>query len=297
MEIKQYEAMLSDAEARLKRLRALYDQWFAGVERIEPQQQKRDFETMLTTLRREQPRNTALRFRFNQVIQRYTTYTTYWRRIARQIEDGTYKRDVIRARRLTEALPPSDPPPPRQDSYEIDVDMDFDRAIDDGLDAALTGGASSRPPAARPAQRPMPPISPFAMPDERTANAEPARSFPAPPLPRVPGAPPIPIGAKRPPPPPPGALRSAAPPGAARPPGAGAGHNAPGIADDQMQRIYQRYVDARRQNQERTDVKFESVAKSVRDMMPKLMQKHAGKNIDFEVVVRDGKVALKPVAK
>jgi hypothetical protein len=35
----------------------------------------------------------------------------------------------------------------------------------------------------------------------------------------------------------------------------------------------------------------------VRDMMPKLAQKHAGKRIDFEVVVKDGKVALKPVAR
>jgi hypothetical protein len=32
-------------------------------------------------------------------------------------------------------------------------------------------------------------------------------------------------------------------------------------------------------------------------MMPKLEQKHAGKKIDFEVVVKDGRVALKPVAK
>jgi hypothetical protein len=64
-----------------------------------------------------------------------------------------------------------------------------------------------------------------------------------------------------------------------------------------MRKIYERYVEARRQNQESTTVKFESVASSVRGMMPKLMQKHAGKNIDFEIVVKDGKVALKPVAR
>lgn len=64
-----------------------------------------------------------------------------------------------------------------------------------------------------------------------------------------------------------------------------------------MRKIYERYVEARRQNQEGTNVKFESVATSVRGMMPKLMQKHAGKNIDFEIVVKDGKVALKPVAR
>lgn len=74
--------------------------------------------------------------------------------------------------------------------------------------------------------------------------------------------------------------------------------NGGGLSDAQIQSIYQRYVDARRQNKERTDnVKIETVAKTVRQMLPKLTQKHAGKQIDFEVVVKDGRVALKPVAK
>ena len=73
---------------------------------------------------------------------------------------------------------------------------------------------------------------------------------------------------------------------------------ASGLTDDQIASLYQRYLAARRDNRERTDnVKLESLAKTVRDMMPKLSQKHAGKQIDFDVVVRDGKVALKPVAK
>jgi hypothetical protein len=95
------------------------------------------------------------------------------------------------------------------------------------------------------------------------------------------------------------AQRAAKPAKASQPPSAaakaGANH---GVSDDQIQGIYMRYLDARRQNQERTDnVKLETVAKTVRDMLPKLAQKHAGKRIDFEVVVKDGRVALKPVAK
>jgi hypothetical protein len=71
-----------------------------------------------------------------------------------------------------------------------------------------------------------------------------------------------------------------------------------GMSEDQIQRIYQRYVEARRQNSERTDnVRLETVAKTVRDQLPKLAEKHAGKSIDFEVVLKDGRVALKPVAK
>jgi hypothetical protein len=297
MDAKQYEALVADAEMRLKRLRALYDQWFAGIERIEPNQQRKELDTVLNTLKREQVRNTALRFRMQQIVQRYTTYNTYWRRISRQIEEGTYKRDVIRARRLVDVMPSSVPPPPRTDARDEAkesasangkdsapaadaVDVEIDHAVDSVLGAFGPGTARLSP-------RPPPLVSPMALPNPPN-KLEPARSFPAP----APGAvrpPPPPAAAiKRPPPPPPAA--------AMRPP-AVASKSADGIGEDQMQRIYQKYVEARRANQERTDVKFESVASSVRGMMPKLLQKHAGKSIDFEVIVRDGKVALKPVAK
>ena len=61
-----------------------------------------------------------------------------------------------------------------------------------------------------------------------------------------------------------------------------------------MRAIYSRYVDARRQNNERTDVRYEVLAESVKKMMPKLREKHAGKAIDFEIVLQNGKVGLKP---
>lgn len=43
-------------------------------------------------------RNTALRFRFTMMQQRYNTYQTYWMRTCRQIEEGTYRRHVQRMR-------------------------------------------------------------------------------------------------------------------------------------------------------------------------------------------------------
>ena len=48
-------------------------------------------------LRREQLRNTALRFRFTTLLQRYNTLQQYWARTTREIENGTYRRDVRRA--------------------------------------------------------------------------------------------------------------------------------------------------------------------------------------------------------
>jgi hypothetical protein len=70
------------------------------------------------------------------------------------------------------------------------------------------------------------------------------------------------------------------------------------LSNDDVQRIYKQYVDARKQNSERVDnVKLDSIEKTLRGMLPQLEKKHAGKKIDFEVVVKDGKVALKPIAR
>ena len=83
--------------------------------------------------------------------------------------------------------------------------------------------------------------------------------------------------------------RKPAPPIAAR---------AKGPGDARMRQIYDSYVDAKRKNNERTDkIDYETVAKSLKKMVPKLDRKHKGKRIDFKVVVKDGKVGIKPVVK
>src|SRR5215510_1644135 len=99
MDPKQFDAMLSDAETRLRRLKVLYDQYFMGIERMEPALPKKELEDLLAKLKREQVNNTAARFRLQQIVQRHVTFMTYWRRIARQIEEGTFKRDLVRARK------------------------------------------------------------------------------------------------------------------------------------------------------------------------------------------------------
>ena len=72
----------------------------------------------------------------------------------------------------------------------------------------------------------------------------------------------------------------------------------PGGGDAHMRKLYEKYVAARRRNGERVDnLKYETLAKRVAQMRPKLEKKHKGKKIDFEVVVKDGRVGLKPVAK
>lgn len=42
---------------------------------------------------------------------------------------------------------------------------------------------------------------------------------------------------------------------------------------------------------------YEKLAQRIKTMEPELKKKHGGKAIDFEVVVKDGRVGLKPVPK
>src|ERR1700759_5563133 len=95
MEQAEIEMRVGGPEPRVARLRALYDQYFMGIEKLEPTVPKKDVERRFQQLRKEQIRNTALRFKFQTIMQRYNTYQTYWMRICRQTREGTYRGHVM----------------------------------------------------------------------------------------------------------------------------------------------------------------------------------------------------------
>src|SRR5262245_14156392 len=91
------DVALEELEARLERLRALYEQYFIGIEKIEPSVPRKDIDRRIHALRTVQIRNTAKRFKLQNIIQRYNTFQQYWLRVCREIENGTYHRHVARA--------------------------------------------------------------------------------------------------------------------------------------------------------------------------------------------------------
>ena len=99
MEQVELDTALEELELRLERLRALYEQYFMGLEKIEPAIARKDVDRRIYVLRREKIRNTAKRFKLQTIIQRYNTYQQYWQRICREIENGTYKRHLIKAQK------------------------------------------------------------------------------------------------------------------------------------------------------------------------------------------------------
>ena len=92
------EEELIDFEHKLQRLRIAYDQYFMGSERREPIQLRAELQRFITRYMSSPPRNAALKFRFNALVARFQAFRGMWGRAQREIEAGSYKRNVFRAK-------------------------------------------------------------------------------------------------------------------------------------------------------------------------------------------------------
>ena len=97
MEPSELETNIGELESRVERLRSLYEQYFCGIEKLEPQIPRKDVDRRIHDIRKIQIRNTAMRFKFQTIIQRYSTLQNHWGRVLREIENGTYRRDLVKA--------------------------------------------------------------------------------------------------------------------------------------------------------------------------------------------------------
>jgi hypothetical protein len=93
------EGRIGEIERKLDRLRGLYESFFMGIERTPPNVARRDTNRLILEMQQEPVGNASLRFRFQSILQRWVLMTAYWNRTLREIESGTYRRDVARAQR------------------------------------------------------------------------------------------------------------------------------------------------------------------------------------------------------
>lgn len=73
--------------------------------------------------------------------------------------------------------------------------------------------------------------------------------------------------------------------------------SADAYSDEKMKRLYAVYMKARKRTGDSTAVNYDSLARKVRSQIPALKKKHNAKNIDFKVVLKNGKAILKAVPK
>lgn len=93
------EDLLDQLEKLLERLKVMYEQYFMGIQKMAPAQIHNEVERRLRDLTQISIRNTALRYRFNAMQQKFASYNSYWRRTLREIEQGRYVRSLQRLSR------------------------------------------------------------------------------------------------------------------------------------------------------------------------------------------------------
>lgn len=90
---------LAEMEEELEEIKVKYDMYFIGAERMEPSRRRDDLKRAIERVRNAFTRNAGLRFRIQTLHARYLSYERLWIRSTREKEAGTYRRDLMKARR------------------------------------------------------------------------------------------------------------------------------------------------------------------------------------------------------
>ncbi len=84
-------------EIKIKQLKMEYEQYFMGSRPREPIMTRGEVQKILARYANAPIQNTALRFRFNNLVSRFHAFRRQWDAILKRIEEGTYERQVFRA--------------------------------------------------------------------------------------------------------------------------------------------------------------------------------------------------------
>lgn len=304
----------AELEVELSELKAQYDQYFMGMERLPPTRHHERLKKQVGELRGKFIRQTAAKFRIGQLATKLSTYERLWERTIKEIEAGTYSRDLFKARRHRKEREDKKKDPDAD--FPIDEDLDLsDLEGEDDLQGALAAAAEAVKPGAKPAVAPRPVTCEGKPPTGSVPQVKPPTgSLPQvkpatgsvpqvtkPPtnggMPRITAA--GPIGspsagtpAARP------AVTGSTPafkPGAVKPAGGG---GAGGLTDQKIKAIYDAYVMAKKRCGEDTrSVTLDSVSATLKKQVPELMKQHQARSVEFKVVIKDGKAVLRALPK
>lgn len=162
------EAHLEIMERKFDRLRSMYESYFMGIERTAPAVPRREMNRLMLEMQQVNIQNAGLRFRFKSLAQKWVLFIAYWNRTLREIEQGTYVRDIAKVNRhlaqkgaaLTE-----------EEAVRLGIPANRVKAVLD-RQQRMFGQKAGGPAVAEPAAPDRKPVSPSA--------AEPAAPPPAP---------------------------------------------------------------------------------------------------------------------
>ncbi|MCB0326013.1 MAG: hypothetical protein KDD52_00190 [Bdellovibrionales bacterium] len=97
-DVEQIEKDLEKLSASIEELKIKYEQYFIGLNKEEPAKLRDKVQSMARNYYGLSIQNAGLKFRYQQAIAKYNTYSTLWDRTLKRIEEGTYERDLFKAR-------------------------------------------------------------------------------------------------------------------------------------------------------------------------------------------------------
>ena len=277
-------------ETEVEELRVKYEMYFLGVERHEPNRTRDELKKKVQRLKERFTRNAGIRFRVQSLHARFISYERLWMRSAREKEEGTYRRDVFKARLHAKqrAAGPAGVKGQKEilrHSQSEDVDL-TDFGDEEMQQIAAAEAAPGRP--ATPGQavsRPAPPVPAPAPVSARPAAPAPVTARPSAAAGPAPSRPPVAPAS-------PPAPRPAA---TAPRPAAAAGTPGP---DAQTRALYDAYVAARRRcNQDVAGITPDAIARTIAKQTPEILRAHKARTVEFKVEVKDGKAILKAIPK
>ncbi|HTM22903.1 MAG TPA: MXAN_5187 C-terminal domain-containing protein [Kofleriaceae bacterium] len=261
------EERLELLDQQIERLKVMYEQYFMGIQKMAPGQLHRDLERGIRELTQAQIRNTALRYRFTNLSQKFGSYNTYWRRTMTEIENGRYVRHINRVARQAQ-----------RDGTEIPEELlaKMPKRMRDKIvrDREALAARAEREAPKKQVHELAEPSGELDMDAMFSAIVDKKPEPPRPPPPPPPPKPPAP-------PPPP---RKLGPP--------------PGMSEQQARDLHARYVQARKLVGEKTDdVTYDRLMATLHKQAPKIMADHKASGVEFNVVIKDDKVILKAKPK
>jgi len=108
---------LDKLEEDIRKLKNKYDQFFTGITKMAPLQDRRNIEVYIYELGKQKMRDNTRRFRFNTLLTRYNQFREMWSRKMREREEGPMefrRRQAVFSGDGAAALPPPPPPEPQR---------------------------------------------------------------------------------------------------------------------------------------------------------------------------------------
>ena len=119
----QKDEELEKLEEDIRILKNKYDQFFNGIQKFPPMQDRRKLENFLYEMGKQKWRDNARRFRYNTLLSRYNQFREMWSRKMREREEGPldFRRRQAAMNAPAPPQPPAAPPPhvtsPKPDPY------------------------------------------------------------------------------------------------------------------------------------------------------------------------------------